>query len=137
MRPREKLKRARIENVIAPQSRRSSPLSAANELPWAEEKNPRMVRSNRLYDDAKDYSARNRYLTETGLGLFLRKMGCAHHHNAKFRAWIFPPLTAARKRWIADVGGEWDWLSAAKDWNDKASLLEGLMKSAKRGFGPR
>jgi hypothetical protein len=107
------------------------------ELPGAEENNPRMVRSSNLYDDAKNYSARNRYLTETQLGLFLRKMGCEHHHNAKFRAWIFPPLAVARKRWITNVGGNWDWLSAAKDWNDKASILETAMKSAKKPFGPR
>jgi hypothetical protein len=107
------------------------------ELPGAEEKNRRMVRSNRLFDNAKDHNPKNRYLTDTGLGIFLRKMGCEHHHSAKFRAWIFPPLSLARKRWIADVGGDWDWLSAAKDWNDKAFLLDGLMKSAKRGFGPR
>jgi hypothetical protein len=67
-------------------------------------------------------------------GLFLRKMGCEHHHNAKFRAWIFPPLREARKRWIIDVGGDWEWLSAAKDWNDKSSILDSLVSNAKRRF---
>jgi hypothetical protein len=103
------------------------------ELPGAEEKNPRMVRSARLYDDAINYSPRNRYVTDTSFGLFLRKMGCEHHHNAKFRAWIFPPLSLARKRWIADVGGEWEWLSSPRDWNDKASILDNLL-NAKRRF---
>jgi hypothetical protein len=103
------------------------------ELPGAEEKNPRMVRSARLYDDAINYSPRNRYVTDTSFGLFLRKMGCEHHHNAKFRAWIFPPLAVARKRWIVDVGGEWDWLSSPRDWNDKASILDNML-NAKRRF---
>jgi hypothetical protein len=101
------------------------------ELPRPEEKNPRMVRSARLYEDAKGYSLKNKYITDTAFGLYLRKRGCEHHHNAAFRAWIFPPLRDARKRWTSEFGGDCDWLSPAKDWGDRASILDQLIAATK------
>ena len=104
------------------------------ELPGAEEQNPRLVRSSRLFDDAKQLF-KNRYITETGLGIFLRDMGCENHHNAKFRGWIFPPLPEARQRWTVRIGGEWDWLAPdLRDWNDKVSILYCLHNGLNRYF---
>jgi hypothetical protein len=58
---------------------------------------------------------------------------CPYLGLGRVRAWIFPPLAEARKRWIARVGGEWDWLSAAQDWNNKSSILDSLIELGETG----
>src|SRR5262249_40908111 len=55
------------------------------------EKNPRWVLSQELYDEAVDYSPRNKFLTQTEFGLFLRQVGCEHKSTGKAWGWVFPP----------------------------------------------
>ena len=90
------------------------------ELPGPTKKNPRMVLSKALLDDAKDHNQRNRYITDTELGRFMREMGCIHRSTGKAWGWEFPPLPEARDRWKARAGGDWEWLEPEiADWGEK------------------
>jgi hypothetical protein len=79
------------------------------ELPSPQPKNPRMVLSHRLYQDAKAYTRKNSYLTETEFGRYLRyECGCQHKSTGAAWAWIFPPLPDARAAWVRKFG-DWPW----------------------------
>jgi hypothetical protein len=94
-------------------------------LPGPEKRNPRMVLSSRLFEDAKASSPRNRYINPTGLGVFLKEMGCEHKSTGKAWAWVFPPLAEARRAWLAHVSGSWDWLERhVEDWSAKPGLFD-------------
>jgi hypothetical protein len=94
---------------------------SSGELPKGpSSKNPRYVLSKQLLEDAKAHNLRNRYLTETEFGLFLREHGCEHKSNGKAWGWIFPPLCEAREAFRAAAGGEWQWLEPdLTEWGQK------------------
>jgi len=97
-----------------------SQILSVGELPSGTKNNPRFVLSKSLIEDAKDYSSRNKYITETELGRFMKDMGCIHKSNGKAWGWIFLPLDEARARWIGRVGGHWEWLAPdISEWGDK------------------
>jgi hypothetical protein len=85
-------------------------------LPQPDKKNQRRVASKALLESARNHSPRNKYITETELGLFVKQMGCEHHSNGANWGWIFPPLTEARENWLARIRGEWHWLTDVADW---------------------
>jgi hypothetical protein len=72
-------------------------------------KNPRRVLSKRLLTSAKDYSPRNRYITDEELAAFLKEHGFVSKSDGIARGWVFLPLAEARDRWLARVGGNWSW----------------------------
>jgi hypothetical protein len=79
--------------------------------------NPRRCHSTDLFEDAKAFSTRNRYITETEFGLFLKRQGCEHKSNGKQWGWVFPPLAECRRAWEVKCGGEWEWLAPLEDWS--------------------
>ncbi len=82
--------------------------------------NPRYVISERLLENAKDHTTRNRYATSEELASFLKEMGCKHKSNGKKWGWVFPPLGEARDAWCARTGGNWEWLTPdISDWGEK------------------
>jgi hypothetical protein len=94
---------------------------SVGELPMPNAKNPRYALTKHLIEDAKVHNQRNRYVTDTEFGLFLRdEVGCQHKSNGKAWGWVFPPLAEARAAWLAKVGGGWDWLADIEDWGQKA-----------------
>jgi hypothetical protein len=93
---------------------------STGETPQPEAKNPRWVLSKRLYTEAIEHNARNRYLTDSQFGQFLGKMGCEHKSNGKAWGWVFPPLDEARRAWEIKMGGTYEWLRPdVKEWNEK------------------
>jgi hypothetical protein len=95
-------------------------LLSVGELSGASAKNPRHVISERLLENAKHHTARNKYVTFEELAEFLKEMGCEHKSNGKKWGWIFPPLGEARDAWRVRAGGEWEWLTPAiNDWAEK------------------
>jgi hypothetical protein len=99
-------------------------LLGTGELPSPEKANPRMVRSHQLFINAKAHNPRNRY-NDTELGRFMGEMGCIHKSNGRAWCWVMLPLPEARKRWVARVGGDWEWLAPnLRDWSEKPSILD-------------
>ena len=95
-------------------------LLSIGELSGASEKNPRYVISERLLENAKHHTTRNRYATHEELAEFLKEMGCKHKSNGKKWGWVFPPLAEAREAWRIRVGGSWEWLTPSiTDWREK------------------
>jgi hypothetical protein len=87
------------------------------ELPNAFPKNPRQSLSCNLKRDAQDHNPKNKYLTETEFGLYLRKeVGCEHKSTGKAWSWIFPPLADCRKAFEVKLGGSCEWISQIEDW---------------------
>jgi len=96
-----------------------SKLSTA-ETPAPEKDNPRWVLAKRLYEEAKNHNARNKFITDTEFGLYLGKVGCGHKSTGKAWGWIFPPIDEARKAWEIRMNGKWEWLRPdVKEWNEK------------------
>jgi hypothetical protein len=100
-----------------------SHLLSVAELPNAGRKNPRWASSRNLYDDAKHFSTRNTYITDDELAAYLKEKGCVGRRSPSgaARGWLFPPLAEARRAWLEQVGGAWNWLVEAPDWGNFVS----------------
>lgn len=83
----------------------------AGGLPGANEDNPMMAASEYLFKRAVETVPGLRFASYHLLGRYLRKMGCTRNHNWRVngqRAWLFPPLLEARKRWDRGIKTDWD-----------------------------
>ncbi len=96
------------------------PRPKLGQLPGAGRKNPRRVAAKVLFESAKAFSPRNKFINETELGRFLKDQGCVHHSDGKGWGWVFPPLDEARNAWRDRAGGTWEWLAPdIGDWGEK------------------
>jgi hypothetical protein len=101
-------------------------LLSVGELPKAQAKNPRMVLSKHLFEHAKGWSPRTKFINETEFGRFLRyECGCEHKSTGKAWGWILPPLAEARAAWVVKAG-DWPWLAPeVNEWGEKPVLEDG------------
>ena len=88
------------------------------QTPTPQKNNPRHIISANLLDEAKRYSERNRYVTETEFGRFMRELGCQHKSTGAKWGWVLKPLAEHRADWEARFEAKFDWLEPdIADWN--------------------
>ena len=87
------------------------------QTPTPQKNNPRHIISAKLLDEAKKFSQRNSYVTETEFGRFMRGLGCQHKSTGANWGWVLKPLAEQRADWEQRFGAKWNWLAHIPDWN--------------------